>query len=279
MSTPLGIIHSDFGRVVLARLDQSMVQHAHRECHLILKVSGPDIIFSIKKSKHVLTNASLLLVNAWEPHFYEHETGSEPVTLLTFYFKPQWLKAVDRQFALSGHPKFFSQASTVLSTRGEELRDDILALLTGFSVPNHAMINQLMAEAFQTFTHSLTLPTRLYPAGGAGELGYDSRIRQVVDYLIDHHGLCSSLETLAKSVGLSRAQFFRLFSRSTGMAPATCINMLKMEYCLQDVVQFDIPIQDIAERMGYFPQGNFTRFFVSQQGVSPSHYRRTIVAI
>jgi len=114
MSEPLRILHGPFGRVALLLLDRTMVVHAHRVCHVIFKVGGPDILFGVRERQHHLSDKNVVLVNAWEPHFYEHKQGSPSTVLLALYLEPQWLKDVDKRFAYSIHPHFFSEPSSLL---------------------------------------------------------------------------------------------------------------------------------------------------------------------
>jgi hypothetical protein len=81
LSEPLRILHGLFGRIVLVRLDRAMALHAHRHCHIVFKVGGQDIRFGIRDREHPLCDDSVLLINAWEPHFYEHRTTAEPTVL------------------------------------------------------------------------------------------------------------------------------------------------------------------------------------------------------
>lgn len=276
MSTPLGIIHGAFGRVVLLQLNHSMVRHAHRDCHAIFKVGGPNLRFGVKQDEYALTDESMMLINAWEPHFYQHRLQKESITLLTFYFNPAWLKEIDRRYILSGHPRFFRSPVYPLSERLKLLRDDTVQSLLDYSIPHSNFISELMSEIFFEISQVASPPTNLSPAGLQGELGYDSRIKAIIDTVITQQGMIGCLEEIAQSAGLSRAQFFRLFGRSTGMPPATFVNMIKMESCLRDLAKPDVAIQDIADDIGYFSPGNFTRFFSGQQGLSPSNYRKVM---
>lgn len=279
VSKPLAIIHSDFGRVVLLHLDHSMVRHAHRECHIIMKVGGPDVMFGVRQQEHNLTDGTMVLVNAWEPHFYTHVPQQAPITLLTFYFNPSWLAQFDSRLTFSGHPKFFTRPTHLLSVAAERLRDDVLTALMNYSVPSNASINDLMANIFLEISTDLGFPQQLYPAGLNGELGFDARIRQIINNVLEEKDLSVSCNDLFAQIGLSRAQFFRLFDQSTGMTPTTFLNMLRMEACLREIGQLDMSIQTIAERLGYYPQGNFTRFFSKQQGLSPSNYRKMVMSV
>ena len=99
MSDPLSIIHGPFGRVAFLRLDHSMVLHAHRECHIVFKIGGADIRFGVGNKEYPVTAHSALMINAWEPHFYNYRETGENTVLLAFYLNPKWLKEVDQRFS------------------------------------------------------------------------------------------------------------------------------------------------------------------------------------
>jgi AraC-like DNA-binding protein len=198
---------------------------------------------------------------------------------LAFYLNPLWLTEVDRRFAQSAHPKFFTRPVAFLSHRLARLRDDVLDSLGQHEPPSTRVIEELIAAVFAE-VKILTLPlSRLYPAGAHGELGYDARIRHVVESMLEGGSAPVGLEEVALSVGLSRAHFFRLFRRSTGLAPTTFVNMYRMEACLKSVARRETPLQDIAAQLGFDTAGNFTRFFSGQQGVAPSKYRKVVEVV
>ena len=87
------------------------------------------------------------------------------------------------------------------------------------------------------------------------------------------------LETLARSVGLSRQHFFDLFRRSTALTPSVFWNMLRMEQAVGELGSGLRPIHDIAADLGFSAQSNFTRFFRDHQGVSPRAYRNAVVTV
>lgn len=278
MSTPLAIIHSDFGRVILLHLDTPMACHAHRQCHVLLKVDPQQVHFEIRGQACPMDDEHALFINAWEPHAYPHPAGQAASTLLTCYFEPHWLREQEARLALAGHPRFFSQPRQPLSLASRLLRDELLHALMSPHPLSRDAINILMLNFFLSLTEAMPMPASLLPPGLNGELGFDPRIRQAISLMSENPGSPLATREIAQRVGLSRAHFFRLFNRSTGMAPATFSNMLKMEACLSTITRFDVPIHSIAEQLGYFPAGNFTRFFTHQQGLSPSHYRRTAFA-
>lgn len=276
MSDPLRIIHGPFGRVVLVRLDHSMVLHAHRECHIVFKIGGADIQFGINGKEYPVTAQSALMINAWEPHFYNHRETNEKTVLLAFYLQPQWLKELDRRFAHSAHPKFFARPVENLTLRLARTRDDVVDALTQHVPPSIREMELLIAAVFCEVLTISPPQNLLHFAGERGELGFDARIRKLVEHMLSDLDASTSPDAMASATGLSRAQFFRLFKKSTGMSPALFVNMLKMESGLLSLAQRDVKLQDIAFDLGFDTAGNFTRFFVGTQGFAPSKYRRIL---
>lgn len=64
MSEPIRVLHGSFGRVALLRLDHSMTSHAHRDAHFVFKVEGPDILFGIGQKEYLVSEKTVLFINA-----------------------------------------------------------------------------------------------------------------------------------------------------------------------------------------------------------------------
>ncbi|MFM0349787.1 helix-turn-helix transcriptional regulator [Paraburkholderia sp. RL17-347-BIC-D] len=276
MSEPLRIIHGPFGRVALLMLDKSMVLHAHRVSHVIFKEGGPDIQFGIRNREHVLSDRNVLLVNAWEPHFYEHRPQSEPTVLLALYLEPDWLREVDRRFAYSIHPRFFSRPSVALQGKLGRLHTDLLDILTDREGQSLQALQGLIADMTGELVGVLPQRNELSAAGSVGGIAYDIRIRRAIEAMKEVRGIAPDFDDLAQTVGLSRPHFFHLFRKQTGMTPATFGSMLRMDLSIQSVSQQEMALQDVALNLGFDSPGNFTRFFARQQGVTPSQYRHNV---
>ncbi|MDB5784038.1 AraC family transcriptional regulator [Caballeronia mineralivorans] len=276
MSEPLRIIHGTFGRVALLLLDKSMVLHAHRVSHVIFKEGGPDIQFGIRKCEHVLSDKNVLLVNAWEPHFYEHRPQSQPTVLLALYLEPDWLRDVDRRFAYSIHPRFFLRSSVPVQGKLSRLHTDLLDILTDREGQSLQAVHGLIADMTGELVGISPRSNELSAAGSVGGIAYDIRIRRAIDAMKQVRGIPPDFDDLAQTVGLSRPHFFHLFHKQTGMTPATFSSMLRMDLSIEGVSQHEMALRDIALDLGFDSPGNFTRFFVRQQGVTPSQYRQNV---
>jgi AraC family transcriptional regulator len=276
MSEPLRIIHGPFGRVALLLLDKSMALHAHRVSHVIFKEGGPDIRFGIRNREHVLSDKNALLVNAWEPHFYEHRPQSQPTVLLALYLEPDWLREVDRRFAYSIHPRFFPRSSVPMQGKLGRLHTDLLDILTDREGQSLEAVQGLIAEMTGELVGVSPRRNELSAAGTVGGIAYDIRIRRAIEAMKQVRGIPPDFDDLAQTVGLSRPHFFHLFHKQTGMTPATFSSMLRMDLSIESVSQHEMALQNVALDLGFDSPGNFTRFFARQQGVTPSQYRRNV---
>jgi AraC-like DNA-binding protein len=262
--------------VALLLLDKSMVLHAHRVSHVIFKEGGPDIQFGIRKCEHVLSDKNVLLVNAWEPHFYEHRPQSQPTVLLALYLEPDWLRDVDRRFAYSIHPRFFPRSSVPVQGKLSRLHTDLLDILTDREGQSLQAVHGLIADMTGELVGISPRSNELSAAGSVGGIAYDIRIRRAIDAMKQVRGIPPDFDDLAQTVGLSRPHFFHLFHKQTGMTPATFSSMLRMDLSIEGVSQHEMALRDIALDLGFDSPGNFTRFFVRQQGVTPSQYRQNV---
>ena len=52
------------------------------------------------------------------------------------------------------------------------------------------------------------------------------------------------------------------------------LNTLRSERAIDDLINTDKTVTDIAYDLGYSSQASFTRFFSSNVGIAPSEYRR-----
>src|SRR5688572_7890380 len=99
-----------FGRVVLLDMTHPLVEHSHSQYHLLMKISGADGAMEVRGRQFPLSEDTVILVDAWEPHcFVRLQTQSSLV--LAFYVEPEWLcKLADAGTGQS--PLMFSERCT-----------------------------------------------------------------------------------------------------------------------------------------------------------------------
>lgn len=100
------------------------------------------------------------------------------------------------------------------------------------------------------------------------------RFTELCNYISAHCTENLSLEELASEAGFSKYHFARLFKEMTG---TTCHNFLlgqRIIYAKSLLVDFSLPITEVAMRSGFNSLATFNRIFKSQIGCTPSEFRK-----
>ena len=103
---------------------------------------------------------------------------------------------------------------------------------------------------------------------------YKERFTAVCEYIREHCTEQITLEQTAKVAGFSKYHFARLFKTMTG---TTCHNFLlerRILYAKNLLVDFTMPITEVAMRSGFNSLATFNRIFKSQIGCTPSEFRK-----
>ncbi len=275
MSECFRVLHGDFGRVALHTLDHSVVIHAHRQGHLLFKITGPDIRFGVGDREYLLDENGLILLNAWEPHFYKHRTGDHAVTVLEICVEPRWLRSIDQRFLLNMHPRFFSTLSGKVPKAAQEFLEKLTEIITYNSAPSIQQVTTLIHEIAVAIICRFANREGLSSFDLIGGLRCDPRIRKVLSLPDEVTENPITVRQMEQTAGVSRPHFFHLFKQSTQVTPNMFANMVRMETAIRMIATTKSSLGDISLQLGFESPGNFSRFFRTQQGVSPAQYRRS----
>ena len=109
-----------------------------------------------------------------------------------------------------------------------------------------------------------------------------SRTRQVQDGAIakcqewiaqnyDHEAPVGPMTELS---GLSERSFKRRFARATGMTPIEYVQTLRLEEAKQILETTELPVEAVANEVGYEDASYFGRLFRRSVGLTPAQYRK-----
>lgn len=278
MSSAIRLFHGDFGRVALLEMDAPLVSHAHHHCHVLIKAGGPDTAFRVRGTRYPLTDNNAVLVNAWEEHAYMHEAadGFHPV-ILALYLEPQWLSQHSRVLTASAHPYFFQETAIPLTVEQRRHADRIIMELWWSDDVAYDHLQEMLLDLVLSLLGNVSeVPTLQQLEAQRHHFRMDPRIRRALAHMRNNPAEIIDMADIAARVDLSRAHFFELFKRCTGLSPAVYINVLKMEQAFDALANSSYSLADIGLDLGFSAQGHFTRFFKQHQGVVPSEYRRHI---
>ncbi|WFR55748.1 AraC family transcriptional regulator [Anaerocolumna sp. AGMB13025] len=83
-----------------------------------------------------------------------------------------------------------------------------------------------------------------------------------------------SLDYLADSIGMSNAYMSRLYKQYTGITIMERLGAVRMNRARELLLGTQLPVNEIAERVGYSGSTYFYRVFKKENGVTPNEYRR-----
>jgi AraC family transcriptional regulator len=278
MSNAVKILQGRFGRVALLDMNAPLVGHAHHHCHILIKAGGADSAFSVRGELAPLTDDTVVLVNAWEHHAYEHRVApGERTVVLALYIEPSWLAELQRSLALSGHPRFFPQSCVRITQATRKITEEFVLELWWADEVSPARVEELLfnliVAVIENYSGWRDLASLLR---SKPPVAMDPRIRHAIALMRQDLAHDVDVETLASRSGLSRAHFFALFQRDTQVTPLVYANVLRFEAAIRRLTSGNEPVGDVAQDLGFSAPGHFSRFFRQHLGITPSDYRRKV---
>ena len=74
--------------------------------------------------------------------------------------------------------------------------------------------------------------------------------------------------------GLAERSFKRRFAKATGMTPIEYVQTLRLEEAKQILETTDMPVEAVANEVGYEDPSYFGRLFKRTVGLTPAQYRK-----
>nr|WP_191297038.1 AraC family transcriptional regulator [Paenibacillus sp. PL91] len=234
----------------------------------------------IKGRMYPIENRTLIFLRPDEPHAF-HISSDHPLASHNVYCdlwdrnKPV---SVNRTFIYAPEP--FEQGTVASSFPCEEL-DSLPSVFSLQPYPELYEAFLMLAKLFNDTQHYRTemVNSLLY----AWILNWyntihthqptDYRIVRLLAHLNAQPEQREPVETWWKLCGLKRTYFHALFLRETGLTPKAYHHKLLMRRASHLLLESELSVTAIAERLGYPSIHPFSRHFGSFYGVSPKHYR------
>jgi AraC-like DNA-binding protein len=278
MSSAIKLFQGRFGRVALLDMTAPLVEHAHHHCHVLLKAGGADSAFMVRGERQPLTDGTAVLINAWEPHAYQHELPADQSSLiLALYIEPAWLAEIQHSLTVSGHPRFFPRNCVGIDARTKKIVDEfVLELWWADDIAAARLENllfNLMIAVIDSYSgwRDMTGLLRSRPPSAI-----DPRIRRAIAFMRANVALDFDMGELAGEAGLSRAHFFALFQKETQTTPLVYANVLRVEAAIRKLTEEHRAIADVSLALGFSAPGHFSRFFRQHIGITPTEYRSRV---
>jgi AraC family L-rhamnose operon transcriptional activator RhaR len=98
--------------------------------------------------------------------------------------------------------------------------------------------------------------------------------RQAVRYIEDNLNRPLSVEEIAHHVHVSPRHLTRLFTEFTATSPARYMMTARLDRAIAMLERSDMPVKEIADKLGFGDAAYFTRCFTKRYGTPPASHRR-----
>ncbi len=270
MARAISVHHGSFGRATLYELDKPLITHAHREGHLIFYLGGAKGHVKVGDTELILDQTQGVAVSPWEPHSFAPMEEGENSYVLTLYIKPMWFLENSRS----------AECALSFGTPGVQMSDTVemwVGRLTSLLLddrPSERFDGFLFETTRQCFDQSWRGVQQSSRLHNVQKRFNDFRVRRSLRIMQETYAEESSMDVLAREVGLSRPHFFKLFKMQMGLTPNLYLNTLRAEHAIDELMVTSKSVTDIGLELGFASQASFTRFFTSNVGIPPTDYRR-----
>lgn len=150
----------------------------------------------------------------------------------------------------------------------------VLALIARFASPEDAMqvarinlldLNATSATAYASLTR--------------GPRAADELIARCQLWAASNYRVASPVAQMAALSGLAERTFKRRFQQATGMTPLDYVHTLRLEEAKQMLEAGDLPVEAVAQEVGYQDAGFFGRLFRRKVALTPAQYRKRFGAL
>lgn len=211
------------------------------------------------------------IVAALKDRYHVHLAAGEREGLVVLRRRPVDLLVLDVRLKSSDGLEILGGLRAVRHFR--------VLVLTGFGSEEvllralRAKVDDYMDKPFNV----LELQARV--AALLGEAPSDgSPLRQAQDLLLKCFDQPHTTSSMARAVGLSVTHFRRQFKEAFGRTPMEFLEQMRMQEAALLIKGGELPIKEVARRVGYRDANNFSTAFKRFYGISPQAHRQAAQA-
>jgi AraC family transcriptional regulator len=231
----------------------SMPRHTHEVSHLSIVIGG-SYTERYDRRERECEAAMLIIHPPGEEHAVAfHKKGAH---VFSIHLQPRWVervrdytKMLDAPTALRGLP-----SSIALRLYHEACEMDSVSPL---------MIESLALEIVAEASRQVSLYER----------GVPRWLEEVREALHARFAEQIAFSELARVAGVHPVYLAREFRRRFGCTMGEYVRRLRIEAACRLISKTDIPLNEIAARLGFYDQSHFANAFKRQTGLTPTRYR------
>lgn len=220
--------------------------HKHLHTQIVLPLSG-SLILDVDDCQQSITFGQACLISSHQPHSHMAEENNQCLVINDI---PGW----DNQLpSKTTYVELSPQAKAYLP------------FLSSLTQTQHN--SRLKEQALNIVEHLLPLPIeQLFKS--------DLRLEKAKRLLEKSFHEPWSMSELARQIHLSQSQLTVLFKRSLGITPKQYLLKCRMEATKHWLEMSNLPLDDIAQKIGILDATALIRNFTKQYGITPGEYRK-----
>ncbi|MFE6906398.1 GlxA family transcriptional regulator [Streptomyces erythrochromogenes] len=154
----------------------------------------------------------------------------------------------------------------------------------GFDLCLHLLRREYGAAVANTIARDMVLPSHRdggqaqYLAAPVPEGCGDERLAEVLAWAVQNLHEPLPVAELARRALMSKRSFARRFTAATGTTPHAWLRNLRLSSAEELLETTDLPVEEIARRVGYGSAAILRDQFVRRRGVPPRAYRRSFTS-
>jgi AraC-like DNA-binding protein len=165
----------------------------------------------------------------------------------------------------------------VLSARAGQYLDAVNEELATAKKKQTEIVNALLISLFLTLQREIEVGHFLYFHGGVQEKAHPAAgfngVEQAAQYIRSHFDEPLTIESVASTIYMSRAQFAKKFREQTGGTFLEYLNKCRLEQAQVFLRETDWNMRCIAEFVGFKSPSYLSRLFHAQYGMSTHEFR------
>jgi AraC-like DNA-binding protein len=183
-----------------------------------------------------------------------------------FFFKP-FANLPEKGYSCRSFPSEYSLKSTQLCGK-LELYLNKQEIPEFWPCLSRSYFTEILILLDRSFYLSKEHPEFFIPETG-------TKIDEIFIYLHTHYNEKITLEELCRYFATNRTTLNQLFQDICGMSAIAYLNHIRLEIALSLLQNTELPVSEVAERIGIEDLSYFARAFKKETGFSPSAFRKS----
>lgn len=225
--------------------------------HFILDGCG---FFRVSGKDYLLKKGDAFLINAGEEHIYKNHS-QEPLNLLWIELDPSSCTEIFHHFRAN-------QIHTIEALHTEKPITTLIHIQKVLQ-ENPSVSPFDISALYYTFLMHLVESVSTFPKREIPPL-----VTETLHYIHQNFTSDIPLNEWATSMHVSHTYLTRTFRKYMGTPPLHYINLKRLEYACQLLLNTTLTCEAVAEKAGFYDASHLHRMFQKQFGCSPSAYRK-----